>query len=233
MDHPTVLPLPNSSAEEHSRSFTTSPVSRKLEELSLNCSTTDNALDNAVINGNAEDRSYSFFNGKEKGECQKPSPTLKQSPQRSPVKQKPPAVSKKPQISSLPQFNQQALNGKVSAQEDTTSLSDTEDQVDAPTRQISDPEKDVQREKLKEEETVESPEPVAVSCETSMFIQDESQTSPSVSEETSVDHEVCTNGEAHDEDEEEEEEEGDGTSSTTESISSKEDETGESHFHLH
>lgn len=229
MDHPAVLPLPNGSAGEDSRSSTTSPVSRMLEELSLNGSTTDNTLDNAVINGNAEDRSYSFFNGKEKGECQESSPTLKRGPQSSPVKQKPPAVSKKPQISSLPQFNQQALNGKVSAQEDTTSLSDTEDQVDAPTRQISDPEKDVLREKLTEEETIESSEPVAMSCEASMFIQDESQTSASVSEETSVDHEMCTNGEAHDE----EEEEGDGTSSTTESISSREDETGESDFRFH
>lgn len=62
-----------------------------------------------------------------------------------------------------------------------------------------------------------------MSSETSTGSPNESQTRDSASQETSLNYGLCTNGEAH-----EEEEEGDGTSSTTGSISSKEDDTGES-----
>uniref|UniRef100_A0A3Q1EJD8 NHS-like 1b n=1 Tax=Acanthochromis polyacanthus TaxID=80966 RepID=A0A3Q1EJD8_9TELE len=68
-----------------------------------------------------------------------------------------------------------------------------------------------------QEDTTKSSEPLAESSEASTEIQEESRT------ETSLDLELCTNGEAHEDDEEE----GDGTSSTTGSISSKEDDTGE------
>lgn len=223
LDHPTVLPLSNSSPEEDLCSSSTLPVSKRLEELSVDCSIADYTSDNAVINGKAEDQSYSLLNGKEKVECQESLPSPPLSSQSSPVKQKPPAVSKKPKISFLPPFIPQPVVEQVPSHEDTTSLSQTEDQVDAPRRQINDEEKDIKSEQLEEEETVESSEPITVSSETSTGSPNESQTRDSASQETSLNYGLCTNGEAH-----EEEEEGDGTSSTTGSISSKEDDTGES-----
>lgn len=191
--------------------------------MSLDCSIADYTPDNAVINGKAEDQSYSLLNRKEKVECQESLPSPPLSSQSSPVKQKPPAVSKKPKISFLPPFIPQPVDEQVPSHEDTTSLSQTEDQVDAPQRQINDEEKDIKSEQLEEEETVESSEPITVSSEISTGSPNESQTCDSASQETSLNYGLCTNGEAH-----EEEEEGDGTSSTTGSISSKEDDIGES-----
>ncbi|XP_033503830.2 NHS-like protein 1 isoform X4 [Epinephelus lanceolatus] len=208
LEHPTVTHLSNCSPEEVSRNSSPSPVSKLLEELSFDCSITDDAPDSAVINGKAED--HFLLNGKEIAEGQESFPSPPQSSHSSPVKQKPPAVSKKPQISFLPPFSPQPVNEQVPPQQDdTTSLSQAEDQVDAPLKQVKKEEKESKSEQQEEEEE---------SCETSTVTQDES-----VSQETSPHHGVCTNGEAHDE----EDEEGDGASSTTGSISSKEEDSGE------
>lgn len=218
LEHPTQLTLSNCSPEEDSRDSSPSPVSKLLEELSLDYSITDYTPDSAVINGKAKEQSCFLLNGKEKIEGRESLPSPPQSSQSSPVKQKPPAVSKKPKI-FLPPFNPQPINEQVPFQhEDTSSLSQTEDQVDAPQRQIQE-EKESKSEQQEEEETSESPEPLTESSETSTVSQDESYISASASQETSLDHGLYTNGEAH----EEEDEEGDGTSSTTGSISSKED----------
>nr|XP_046228472.1 NHS-like protein 1 isoform X3 [Scatophagus argus] len=227
LEHPTVLPLSNCSPEENSRNSSPSPVSKLLEELSLDCSITDYTAGSTVINGKAEDQSYFILNGKENAECQESLPSPPQSSQSSPVKQKPPAVSKKPKISCFPPYIPQSIREQVPSHEDITSQSQTEDQVDALQRQIKEEEKESKSEQQQEEETSESSEPLAESSDTSSVSKDESHTSASTSQETSLDHALCTNGEAHEEEEEEEEEEGDATSSTTGSISSKEDDTGE------
>lgn len=214
LEHPTVIHLSNGSPEEDSRNSSPSPVSKLLEELSLECSITDDTPDSAVMNGKAKDQIY--LNGKEKVEERESSPSPTQSSQGSPVKQKPPVVSKKPKISFVPPFNPQPIDEQLPSQhEDTTNLSQTQDQVDAP--QIK---KDSTSEQQEEEETPESSELPAESSETPTAAQDESDASASAG----LDHGLYTNGEAH---EEEEEEEGDGASSTTGSISSKEDDAGE------
>lgn len=211
-----MLPLSNYSPDEDPHNSSPSPVSQLLEELSLDCSFTDYTPDSSVMNG-----SYFLLNGKANVEWRDSLPSPQQSSQSSPVKQKPPAVSKKPKISFLPPFNSQPMNEQLPSQHE-------EDQVDAPqTRQIKEEEKESRSEK-EEEETSESSEPFAESSETSTVSQDESHISAFASQETSPDHGPRSNGEAHEEDEEEEE--GDGTSSTTGSISSKEDDTGESEY---
>ncbi|KAM9338955.1 NHS-like protein 1 [Symphorus nematophorus] len=217
LEHPTVLPLSNCSTDEDSRHSSPSPVSKLLEELSLDCSITDYTPDSAVINGKAEDQSYFLLNGKESLN----SPP--QSSQSSPVKQKPPAVSKKPKIPFVPPFTPQPIKEHLPSQhEDTSSPLKTEDEVDAPQIQIKEEEKESKSEQQEEEEeTSESSEPPAESSETSTVSQDESHVSASARQETSLDNGLCANGEAHKEEEE------DGTSSTTGSISSKEDDAGE------
>ncbi len=225
LEHPTVLPVSNGSTEEDSRNSSPSPVSKLLEELTLDCSITDYTPDSAVLNGKSEHKNHFILNGKEKVEWRESLPSPTQSSQSSPVKQKPPAVSKKPKISFLPPFNPQQINEQVpSQQEDTANLSQNEDQVDAVQRKINEEETEVKSEQQEEEETSESSEPLTESTETSTVTLDESHTSVSACQETSLNHGVFTNGEAH----EEEGEEGDGTSSTTGSISSKEDDSGES-----
>lgn len=213
LEHPTVIHLSNSSPDEDSRNSSPSPVSKLLEDFSLDCSITDDTPDLAVINGKAED--HVLLNGEEKVAGRESLPSPPQSSQSSPVKQKPPAVSKKPQFSFLPPLKPQPINEQVSSQHDDTT-SQTEDQVDAPQSQIKKEENESESEQQEEEETSES-------CETSTGTQDESCISASASQETSLDNGLCTNGEAHEEEEEGE----DGTSSTTGSISSKEDDTGE------
>ncbi|XP_078130101.1 LOW QUALITY PROTEIN: NHS-like protein 1 [Sander vitreus] len=236
MEHPTVIHLSNCSPEEDSRNCSPSPVSKLLEELSFECSITDDTPDSAVMNGKAKNQSYFLLNGKEKVEGQESFPSPPQSSKSSPVKQKPPVVSKKPKISFLPPFSPQPINEQVPSQhEDTTSLSQTEDQVDAPQRQIKQEEQNERKSEQQEaEETSKSFELLAESSETSTVTQNESYISVSASQ-SSLDHGLCTDGEAHeeeeeeeeDEEEEEEEEEEEMTSSTTGSISSKEDDTGE------
>lgn len=158
------------------------------------------------------------MNEKEKVECQESLASPPQSSQSSPVKQKPPAVSKKPHISLLPPFRPQPLNEQVPSHKETTRLSQTADQVDAPQRLINE-----EQDHVKSEQQEEEVESSAESSETSAPSQNESQSCDSASQETGLSNGLCTNGEA-----DEEEEEGDGTSSTTGSISSKEDDTGES-----
>ncbi|KAM4522037.1 NHS-like protein 1 isoform 2-T2 [Odontesthes bonariensis] len=219
-EHPTV----NSCPEDDLRQSTPSPVTKLLEDLSLDCIITDLTPDSAVTNGKAEDLSYGILNGKENEEGQAlPSPP--QSCESSPIKQKPPAVSKKPKLLLVPPFNPQPINEQVPPQhEDTTSLSQTEDQVDALQRPIKENVKEKKSEQ-QEEETSESSEQLTESSETSAEIQDESIISMSANYDSAFDYEAYINGEPHEE--EEEEVEGDGTSSTTESISSKEDDAGE------
>ncbi|XP_029318872.1 LOW QUALITY PROTEIN: NHS-like protein 1 [Cottoperca gobio] len=220
LDHPTVIHLSNCSPEEDSRNSSPSPVSKLLEDLSLELSITDDTPDSAVINGKPEDQRCFLLNNKDKVERRESLPSPPQSSQSSPVRQKPPVVSKKPKISLLQHFSPHPINKQLPSQhEDTPSLPQTEDQVDAPQRQIKRERKSEQQE---EEETLESFELLAESYETSIASQDESYMSASASQ-SSLDHGLYTNGEAH----EEEDEEGDGTSSTTGSISSKEEDTGE------
>ncbi|XP_056261714.1 NHS-like protein 1 isoform X2 [Seriola aureovittata] len=219
-ERPTVLPMFKSSPDDDSRNSSPSPVSKLLEELSLDCSITDETPDSAVLNGK-EDQCYFFLNGKETDERQESLPSLTKS---SPVKQKPPAVSKKPKLSFLPPFSPQQIDGQVPGQHaDTTSLSKTEDEVDARRRPTKEEEKEKNSEQQEEEEISESSEPLAESSEASSEIQDEPHISTSANQETNLDHGLCTYGE----DQEEDDEEGDGASSTTGSISSKEDDAGE------
>uniref|UniRef100_UPI0037E8E26E NHS-like protein 1 isoform X2 n=1 Tax=Semicossyphus pulcher TaxID=241346 RepID=UPI0037E8E26E len=213
LEHPTMLVLSNCSHEEESRNSSPSPVTKLLEDLSFDFSITDYTSDSAVINGKAEDQSYILSNGMRNVEERESLLSPPESSHSSPVKQKPPAVSKKPKISFLPPFSPQPINEQApSRPEDTTSLSPAEDQVDGLRRLKKEEEKEVKSEQEEEDEE-----------ETSTARQDESQI-----RETSLDQELCTNGDDHEEDEEEEEEdEGDGTSSTTGSVSSKEDDNGD------
>lgn len=199
----TVFPLLDSSAEEDMRKSSPSPVSKLLEELSLDGSFPDETADSAVINGNTEDQSYTLVQAL-------PSPP--QSCESSPSKQKPPAVSKKPKLFFVSPFNPQSITEHAPPHhEDTTIQTKTEDQVDA-----------LQRRK-EEEDTTESLKLLTEKSEALIEFQDEVSISAPPNQETSVDHEVCPNGDIN----EEEDEEGDGTSSIAESISSKEDDTSE------
>ncbi|XP_071335344.1 NHS-like protein 1 isoform X4 [Trachinotus anak] len=220
-EHPTVLPMFNSSPNDESRNSSPSPVSKLLEELSLDCSITDETPDSAVLNGKED---YFLMNGKETDERQESPPILPKSSQNSSVKQKPPAVSKKPKLPFLPQFSPQHMNGQVPGQhEDATSPSQTEDEVDALLRPTKEEEKEKKKDQQEGEEIPESSEPLAESSEASIEIQDEPHSSASASQETNLDHGLYANGEAQ----EEEDEDRDGASSTTGSISSKEDDAGE------
>lgn len=214
-EDPTVF---NSSPHEDLRNSSPSPVSKLLEDFSLDCSVTDETPDSAVLNGKAEDPSYFHINGRETDEGQESVQSSRLGLQSSPVKRKPPAVFKKPKLSFL------ATNEPLPSQHDhATSLSQTEDQVDAAHGKAEDEENEEESEQ-QEEDISESTEPLAGSSEACTGIKHESHISASASEETSLDSGPCTNGEVH----HEEEEEADGTSSTTGSISSQEDDTGES-----
>ncbi|XP_043962501.1 NHS-like protein 1 isoform X1 [Gambusia affinis] len=199
--HPTVLTSLTGSSEQDLLKTPPSPVSQFLEELSLDCSFTDETPDGATINGETEEQSYRMLNGEENKE------------RSSPVKQKPPAVAKKPKVSLILPFS---TGEHVQTQlQDATPLTQVDDQVDAPHRQI-DEEVIEQSEEQEEEYTQESFE-LSGRGETSPDQDDSCCTS----EDRSVDHELA-NGEAHEEEEEE-----DGLSSTTGSISSKDDDMGE------
>ncbi|XP_034436411.1 NHS-like protein 1 isoform X6 [Hippoglossus hippoglossus] len=221
-EYPTVIPVFTSSPEDDSRNSSPSPVSKLLEELTLNCNITEDTPDSAALNGKAEDQSHFLSNRRETEEAQESLPSPPEISQSTPVKQKPPAISKKPKLSFLSQFSSQLINEQAPAQcEDTSSLSRTEDQVDALQRQTKEEEKE--REQQEEGEISEISESLAESSEASTEIQDEYRVSTPASQETSLDNGPCPNGEAH----EEEYEEGDGTSSTSGSISSREDDSGE------
>lgn len=217
--NPTVLPLMNSSQEDLHRA-SPSPVSKLLEEFTLDCCITNETADSSVIYGKGGDQSYFLVNGKDH-EDGKVLFSTAQSFDSSPIKQKPPAVSKKPKLSLVPLFNAQAINEPVPMLHiDPASLSQTEDQVDAPQTQIKEDEK-WKRCEQQEEDTSESLEILGESSEASIEIQDESCISASASQETGLDRDIFTNGQTC-----EEEEDGDG-SSTAGSISPKEYDTGE------
>ncbi|KAG7282055.1 hypothetical protein CRUP_023571 [Coryphaenoides rupestris] len=85
-----------------------SPVSKLLEELSIDCSGVDGPLGGAVLNGMANCNDNIFLNGKVEEEVEKeqekaeaPLPRLPAADQGSPAKQKPPVVSKKPKLSFI------------------------------------------------------------------------------------------------------------------------------------
>ncbi|XP_032441638.1 NHS-like protein 1 isoform X3 [Xiphophorus hellerii] len=199
--HPTVLTSLTGSSEQDSLKAPPSPVSQLLEELSLDCSFTDETPDGAPINGETDEQSYRMLNGEENKE------------RSSPIKQKPPAVAKKPKVSLILPFS---TGEHVQPQLlDATPLTQADDQVDAPHRQI-DEEVIEQSEEQEEEDTQESFE-LSGRGETSPDQDDSYYTN----EDRSVDHELA-NGEAQEEEEEE-----DGMSSTTGSISSKDDDIGE------
>ncbi|XP_027896468.1 NHS-like protein 1 isoform X2 [Xiphophorus couchianus] len=199
--HPTVLTSLTGSSEQDSLKAPPSPVSQLLEELSLDCSFTDETPDGAPINGETDEQSYRMLNGEENKE------------RSSPIKQKPPAVAKKPKVSLILPFS---TGEHVQLQLlDATPLTQADDQVDAPHRQI-DEEVIEQSEEQEEEDTQESFE-LSGRGETSPDQDDSCYTN----EDRSVDHELA-NGEVHEEEEEE-----DGMSSTTGSISSKDDDIGE------
>lgn len=214
-----MLPVFNSSPDEDLHNFSPSPVSKLLEELSLDCRITDETPDSAILNGKAEDQSYLHLNGKETDGGRESSQSSPMSFHNFPVKQKPPAVLKKPKLSFLPSFIPEPVNEQLPSQNEHTTTLSQKDQVDALQRQTKDEEESEQQE---EEDFSESTEPLARSSEAFTEVKNEYEISASASQETSLDYGLCTNGEAH----EEAEEEGDGTSSTTGSISSKEDDAG-------
>ncbi|XP_017278759.2 NHS-like protein 1 isoform X5 [Kryptolebias marmoratus] len=221
--NPTVFTLLDNSAEDDLRKSSPSPVSKLLEELSLDCSIPDETADSAVMNGEPEDQSYFIQKGKETEEG-KASPSPPQSCESSPVKQKPPAVSKKPKLSFVPAFNPQPIHEHAPPHhKDTTIQTKTEDQVDALQRQMEEEMREEIREQQDEEDTTEGLELLTETSEALIEYQDEFSISAPPSQETSLDHDVCSNGDIN----EEEEEEGDGTNSITDSISSKEDDTSE------
>ncbi|XP_058468588.1 NHS-like protein 1 isoform X3 [Solea solea] len=218
-DHLFVLPTLNSSPEDDSYNLPPSPVSQLLQELSLECSITNRTQESAVFNGKDENLSFFLSNGKEQDEGQQSLPSPSQS---SPVKQKPPAVLKKPKVSFLPPLNSQLINEQVPAQhEDTSSsLSQTQDQVDVLQRQTKEEEEENGIEH--QEEILEFSELIAESSESFTEIQEEFHNCTSARLETTRENGLCMNGETHEEEDDE-----DGASSTTGSISSKEDDAGE------
>ncbi|XP_033847110.1 NHS-like protein 1 isoform X3 [Periophthalmus magnuspinnatus] len=168
----------NDCIEDVSRQSSPSPVSKLLEELSL---------DSSFIN------EYQHVNGKENYNNHD---AMQISPQTSPVKQ-PPAVSKKPQKPFIPSVKPQPLIEQCQNQEENGHLP-TEDQVDSLTK-----EDELKNGLQQDGETSESSEPLTESSETLTDPQEEdSNMSAPVSPELSV----CTNG--HDEEEEEEEGDG-------------------------
>ncbi|XP_029966938.1 NHS-like protein 1 isoform X2 [Salarias fasciatus] len=205
---PSVLPVLSGSSYEDSECCPPSPVSKLLDELSLDGSITNDTNDCGAVTEKADNQSGFLINGSGNDEELVSS---SESVHRSPVKQKPPAVSKKPKLSLIPTFNSQPAGEKPAARlEDSTALLQAEDQVDAP---------------LTHRKEVEQQEEEELSESNEIFTQfkDEIYVSVSAYPDASTDQGFCTNGLTL----EEEEEEGDGASSTSGSISSKEDDTGE------
>uniref|UniRef100_A0A3P9HEF8 NHS-like 1b n=1 Tax=Oryzias latipes TaxID=8090 RepID=A0A3P9HEF8_ORYLA len=198
-EHTTVT---SSSPDEELRESTPSPVTKLLEELSLDCSFIIDTQDSGVINGKAEDQSYCLSNGKDNEE-ELPLPSCPERCGSSSIKAKPPPVSKKPKLTFVPS---QPISEPAQTQNDNAASLSPEDQVDAQmTNDVT--KKKNNREEEASESTKASTENLDQSCQNA-----------------ELDHDICTNGEVFDEDEEEEE----GASSTTGSISSKEEDTSES-----
>uniref|UniRef100_A0A8D0ANK8 NHS like 1 n=1 Tax=Sander lucioperca TaxID=283035 RepID=A0A8D0ANK8_SANLU len=96
MEHPTVIHLSNCSPEEDSRNCSPSPVSKLLEELSFDCSITDDTPDSAVMNGKRK-----VLGRKESEEDKSRAGSHPQSPPVTPTGGSPVMVSPGP-VSSLP-----------------------------------------------------------------------------------------------------------------------------------
>uniref|UniRef100_A0A3P9M704 NHS-like 1b n=1 Tax=Oryzias latipes TaxID=8090 RepID=A0A3P9M704_ORYLA len=199
-EHTTVT---SSSPDEELRESTPSPVTKLLEELSLDCSFIIDTQDSGVINGKAEDQSYCLSNGKDNEE-ELPLPSCPERCGSSSIKAKPPPVSKKPKLTFVPS---QPISEPAQTQNDNAASLSPEDQVDAQTTNDVTKNRN-NREEEASESTKASTEDLDQSCQ-----------------DADLDHDICTNGEVFDEDEEEEE--GEGASSTTGSISSKEEDTSE------
>ncbi|KAM3861308.1 NHS-like protein 1 [Diretmus argenteus] len=235
-EHPNVVfqLLNCSSLEGNSYKHSPSPVSKLLDDVSVDYSRADDVPDGAILNGKSEDQSHLQSHGKEeeKQEAQEqPLLNPSQSTQSSPIKQKPPVVSKKPKLSIVvPSFSSQPITEQVPPQsKEPTSPVSTENQVDMLQKEKEEETKgkESERQQEDEEETSRSSEPLTESSEPSTETQEKPQISASATQETGLDHGQGTNGEAHEDEEEEEEDEGDGTSSTAGSVSSKEEESGE------
>lgn len=186
------------SVEDVSRQSSPSPVSKLLEELSLDCSIINGTSDSVLLNG--------------KDSCYDDQDTMIISPQTSPVKQ-PPAVSKKPKMP----FVRQPHVEQAASTEQNDLLPTDEAEPLVQHEEMKNGQQD-------DEETSESSEPLTENSETLSDPQEEEEEEESglsapISQDLSV---VSTNG--HDE---EDEDEADGTSSTTGSVSSKEDDSGE------
>lgn len=168
----------NYSIEELSRQSSPSPVSKLLEELSL---------DSSILNGTSD---YPMLNGKDN---YKDHDAMIISPQTSPVKQ-PPAVSKKPKKPFIRQLSIEQCGST-----EQNDLLHT-DQIDLLVQ-----EDEMKNGKQEDEETSESSEPVTESSETLTDPQEEEDSSlpDPISPESSI---VYTNG--HDEEEEEDEADG-------------------------
>ncbi|KAJ3607127.1 hypothetical protein NHX12_026641, partial [Muraenolepis orangiensis] len=103
-------PLTNGSdtLEDSPQKCPLSPVSKLLEELSIDCDTLDGLQEGTVLNGKADYNDNVLQDGKEQEEEEKvqqkaEAPLLHHSTagQSSPAKQKPPVVSKKPKLSFI------------------------------------------------------------------------------------------------------------------------------------
>ncbi|XP_024146901.1 NHS-like protein 1 isoform X3 [Oryzias melastigma] len=130
---------------EDLRESTPSPVTKLLEELSLDCSFIIDTPDSAVIN--RDDQSYCSFNGKENEEELPPPPLPPPGTcESSPVKARPPPVSKKPKLPFIPP---QPISEPAPTQNDNAA----EDQVDAQTTNEATKESDNQEEEASESST--------------------------------------------------------------------------------
>lgn len=185
--------------------------SREEDSCKSSASSVVKLLEDLSICGNAtnlrksEDQCDGLLNRGETVECHLSFFTPPQSSQSSPVKQKPPAVSKKPQISFVPPFCAQPLNGHLDR--DPTSLSQTDGRTDTTAKEQDESKTEIQQ-------SLES-------CDTSAA-------SPVWSDPESQDSHLSDgpgiNGDAQEEDTE------DGSNSVAGSVSSKEDDNGESHW---
>ncbi|XP_028295101.1 NHS-like protein 1 isoform X2 [Gouania willdenowi] len=166
----------NHSPEEDSRQSSPSPVSKLLEELSLDCIMSEDVPDCAAMNGKAE--RFSLFNGKEDEN--------EEVVNHSPIKQAP-AIPKKPQLSFIPSISSQPAN------EQATRPEQTQNYVDAQIPQIIE---EVREKKCEqEEESLGSPPE-------SSDVQEEDRHLASL--ETDIYNGVCSNGVVYEEEEEEE-----------------------------
>lgn len=200
LEPPTAIPLSHSPLDKDSCRSSASSSSASAK-----------LLEDLSICGSAtdlresEDQCDGLFNGAEQVECHLSFSSPPQSSQSSPVKQKPPAVSKKPQISFVTPFGARPVNGHPDR--DPTSLSQTDSRTDTAAEEPDDSKTEIQQ--------------GLGSCGTSAA-------SPAGSDPASQDSHLCdgpcVNGDAQEEDSE------DGSSSVAGSVSSKEEDNGESRW---